>query len=690
VSRPRFIGLLLALTTLLVYLPATRDGFVIYDDGQYVTENRAVQNGLTWAGVEWAFTTGHASNWHPVTWLSHMLDCELFGLNAGAHHTVNVLFHAANTALLFVLLLRLTGAMWPAAFVAALFGWHPLHVESVAWVAERKDVLSTFFGLLTLLAYAGYARSRVEGRASRGRAEVRALAPRLWTLDYALALVCFGLGLMSKPMVVTLPFVMLLLDYWPLQRWSGVKGRESKDTAKPDTHHSSLATLILEKLPFFVLVAVSCIVTFQVQQHGAAIMTLEQRSLGVRFENALISYLEYLVKMIWPAHLAIFYPLPNHLSWIRAMAATAAALLGVISWIVWSRRRRYRWLLVGWLWYLGTLVPVIGLVQVGSAAMADRYTYFPLIGVFIAIAFGAREMISRFRSLKTPVAVAGGLALAGCVILTESQLRSWHDSESLFAHAIAVTGENPNALINYGVACELEGRWPEALAQYREAARLDPDNETAYFDLGNLLEKMGRPEEALPEQVKAVQLKPKLPDAHNTLGITLADLGRFDEAETQFQEAARLDLDYAWAPFEMGRMRLKQGRDHDALDEFNRALQIDPNNFQILAQTAHVLAADETPGVRDGRTACALATKANALTGGSQPYVLDVLGMAYAEAGDFDDAQRATRDALDVARAAQMKKIEPIQQRLELYQHHQPWHESFGATNLPPKEVPKN
>jgi tetratricopeptide (TPR) repeat protein len=678
-SRPRLIGLLLALITLLAYLPASRDGFVNYDDQDYVTENSVVQKGLTWTGIKWAFTTGHASNWHPLTWLSHMADCELFGLNAGAHHFVNVLFHTANVVLLLVLLLRLTDELWPAAFVAALFAWHPLHVESVAWISERKDVLSTFFALLTLLAYTRYAQCVTSDTYQVTRTN-STLSPvtRHPTRFYWLALLFFALGLMSKPMLVTLPFVMLLLDYWPLQRMASDQWQVSK-----------VLRLMPEKWPFFLLALISCAVTFLVQRHGEAVMTFQQFPLHLRVANALIAYERYLGKTFWPSGLAILYPLSNHLLWIRAMAATAIGLLGVISWLIWRIHRPYPYLLVGWLWFLGTLVPVIGLVQVGIAAMADRYTYFPLVGVFIAVAFGVRDLARRFQFSKAVVAAAAALTLAGCLVLTENQLRYWLDSESLFAHALAATkGNNPHAQVNYGVALEQKGHLVEALAQYREVGRIAPDNVEAHYDIGNLLDNSGQPEEALPELFQAVRLKPKLPSLHAALGTVLVELGRFDEAMSQFNEAARLDPAYPWAPFELGKLRLKQGRGTEAIDEFRAALRIDPDNYQILAYTAHVLAAIDNPDVRDGKTAFALAVKAKTLTGDTQPHVLDALGMADAELGHFDEAQAVTQKAIDVAQAVKMKKLEPFQQRLELYKNHQPWRESFLFTNAPTGTVP--
>ena len=651
-SRPRLIALLLALTTLLVYLPVTRCDFVNFDDQVYVTENPHVQAGLTWDSIQWAFINFHAANWHPLTWLSHMLDCELFGLNPAAHHFVNVMFHAANAVLLFALLLRLTGALWPAAFVAALFAWHPLHVESVAWISERKDVLSTFFALLALLSYTKFAKENCHR-------------------SFWLALLFFALGLMSKPMLVTLPFVMLLLDYWPLKRISFLS-----------TLDSQLSTAF-EKLPFFLLAAASCAVTYVAQRHGAAVMTLEQLSFDVRFENALIAYGRYLLDNIWPLNLAVLYPLPEHLHWIHAAAATATAVLFVISWLAWRARNSCTYFIIGWLWFLGTLVPVIGLVKVGSMALADRYTYFPLIGIFIIVAFGARDLVARFQILKKNFPAAAILILIACVTLTERQLQFWRDSETLFRRALAVTRDNGNAHINLGAALEMSGRQTEALAEYREAVRLADDNVNAHFDIANLLAKMGRTTDALPEYRRAIALDPNTANLHNGLGVALADLGKFSEATNEFAVAARLDAEDPWPHFETANVLLKIGRDTEAIEELRAALRMDPDNYQILTFTAHVLAADENSAVRDGTTAIVLAVKANNLTGGVQPLVLDALGMACAETGDFTNAQEVAQNAVNLATTLKLKNIGPMQQRIQLYKNRQPWRESFLATNNP-------
>jgi protein O-mannosyl-transferase len=656
-SRPRLIALLLALATLLVYLPVTHFGFLNYDDDDYVTNNQAVENGLTFAGIKWAFTTVHASNWHPLTWLSHMADCEFFGLNPGAHHFVNALFHAANGSLLFLLLFRLTGKIWPCAFVAGLFAWHPLHVESVAWIAERKDVLSTFFALLSLLSYTRFAKENCRR-------------------SFWFALIFFALGLMAKPMLVTLPFVMLLLDYWPMKR-----------IPFPSTLRSQLST-VLEKWPFFLLTAISCLVTFFAQRNGDAVVSLKNVSLHYRLENTALAYAGYLQKIFCPADLAVIYPMPDKI--LALNVASAVAVLIFISVAAWLWRKRAPYLSVGWLWFLGMLVPVIGIVQVGGAALADRYTYFPAVGIFLAVTFGAVALAERFQFQKIILSAAAILILGACLILTEKQLSYWRDSESLFAHALAITKDNDIAHVNLGVAFEQEGKPDEALIEYREAAKLAPTRYQIHNNLGNLLDTLGQPNAALAEYREAIRLDPQAPFLHDSLGIVLVELGKSDEAMNEFTNAAQLDPTYPWAHFQMAKALLKQGRDTDGIDQFREALRLDPENFQILAYTAHVLASIENPQVRDGKTALVLAIKANTLADGAQPYVLDALGMACAETGDFTNAIEVTQKALDLATAAKMKKLEPIQTRLELYKNRQPWRESFLATNAPPEISPKN
>lgn len=720
-TRPRFICLLLALTTLVVYLPVWHHAFLIFDDLDYVSNNSIVQAGLSWAGAKWAFTTWHSANWHPLTWLSHMLDCELFGQNAGAHLLVNVLFHMANTILLFLLLLRWTGALWPGAFVAALFAWHPLHVESIAWVAERKDVLSTFFGLLSLRAYGRHVQRPSKDQRCAAGANVSDRVPhsRLWTSDYSLALLFFALSLMAKPMLVTLPFVLLLLDFWPLQRISRTQRRGIGSTTTFNFQFSTLWHLAWEKWPFFLLTAGSCVMTFLAQSRGA-VVPLELYPFGLRAENAIVSYGRYLLKAAWPAHLAITYPLQHWPVW---QVALATAALASISLVAWSRRRESPYMLMGWLWFLGTLVPVIGVVQVGQQAMADRYTYLPLVGVFVALAYGVRDLVARFHFRTSRVSVAAGLVLGSFLVVTEHQLQYWQDTETLFGHALVVTKDDATAHLTLGAffeeqgrrdealnefrealrvnesvfvrtlsetkfslashlllatAFEQQGRRDEALEQYREALRVNHASAEAHNDLANLLDEMGRPDEALVHYREAVRLKPDAPLAHDNLGTLLIKLGQFDEAMRQYAEASRLQPDDPRTHYLMGKAWLRRGQSAEAITQFRDALRRDGNNFQTLTCLARVLASDENPRIRNGPEAVALAEQANALTDGRQPFVLDTLAMAYAETSRFVDAQQAVQKAVGIAVVAgERDSVSNMQRRLNLYQSGRPYREAF-------------
>jgi len=666
-SRPRLIALLLALGTLVVFLPAGSFPFINYDDDDYVANNHMVQGGLTPAGVKWAFTTGYANNWHPLTWLSHMTDCELFKLNAGAHHFVNVLFHAANAALLFVLLWRLTGKIWPAAFIAALFAWHPLHVESVAWVAERKDVLSAFFALFALLSYAKYVEF------------TQARSPKAG-VHFALSLLLFAAGLMSKPMLVTLPFVMLLLDWWPLQRLAGhqLPGEGLKTPGW---------RLVLEKWPFFLLTIFSCVITYQVQAKvfhgGAAVTSLKIVPLNFRLGNLPLAYVGYLGNFFWPAKLAVFYPLPNVLL-IPVVAADALVLLA-ISAAAWRWRKSRPYFAVGWLWFLGMLVPVSGLVMVGGASRADRYTYLPLIGIFIIVAFAAGEIAVRFPSARKFFCAMAAIVLIGCIFATEKQLAFWKDSETLFRHALATTADNDIARNNIGFALQQRGDLTGALEQYQAAARFNDQRDVTHNNLGSLLSRLGRHEESLAEYRKAIRLQPNDPVTHIGAGAALVALGQFDAALAEFAITEKLDPQYPWPHVETAQVYFKLGRDEEGVNEFRAALRLAPADYQILTDAAHYLAANENAAARDGQSALALALKANEISGRSQPMVFDVLGMACAETGNFTNAQICAENALTLATAAQMKSLEPLRQRLGLYKNKKPWRESFRATNAPAK-----
>jgi Tfp pilus assembly protein PilF len=653
--RPRFIALLLGLITLLVYLPATSFHFINFDDQDYVAGNPVVQNGLTWGGLKWAFDSAHASNWHPLTWLSHMADCDLFGLNPAGPHMVNVLFHAANTALLFILIFQLTKRLWPSAFIAALFAWHPLHVESVAWVAERKDVLSTFFALLTLLSYTHYVRQ------NRRR-------------DFWLALSFFVLALLSKPMPVTLPLVMLLLDYWPLNRVVG-RGVEVEGFGPQMIRPSSFIPLIWEKWPFFLLATLLCAVTLLAQH--TAVSSLVTVPFNCRLENVVTAYGGYLWKMIWPLHLAIFYPLEMPIAW--SLLAESMIILTGVSIIAWLERKDNPWLITGWLWFLVTLVPVIGLVQVGGQSMADRYSYFPLVGIFLAVTFSAEAVIERFSYLKTWFALVAILILGTCILMTENQLQYWHDSESLFRHSLAVK-DSTVAHASLGEALQEQNKNSEAMTQYIMAVRLDPEFDLAYSNLGQLFADEGKLELSAVYFREAVKWNPRLPFVHDNFGVVLVKLKQPDEAMKEFSVAAQLDPLTAKPHFLMGRLLLQRGQDVDAVAQLRKALELDPNNPEMLIYTASVLAADENQKVRNGADACVLAEKAIKLTNGQQPAAFDAVAMSNAESGRFGAAALFQMQAIKLAEAmGQDDDLAVMQQRLQLYQKNQPCRESFKA-----------
>ena len=474
-SGPLGICLLLVAVTLAVYWPVMRYDFINYDDPDYFTANTHVQTGLTLPNMVWAFSTRRTTNWHPLTWLSLMLDAELFGKGPVGPHFTNLLLHAANTVLLFLLLRRLTAANWRSALVAALFALHPLHVESVAWISERKDVLSTFLGLLTLLFYAGYAQgvtvdtcrvTRTESILSRVTCHVSRF--------YWLALLFFVLGLMSKPMLVTLPLVMLLLDWWPLGRMSRVEGRGSR-----------VRSLVLEKIPFFLLSAISCVVTFIAQQKGGSVISLVKISFAGRIENTFVSYARYLGKTFWPSHLAVLYPHPIH--WGAGLIVFSLVLvIGFSVAAVWFGRQ-HPYVPMGWFWFVGTLVPVIGLVQVGIQSMADRYTYLPLIGVFMVVVWGFDEARVKWRLPETLVLFLAGMFLLAGAWATRSQLSYWRDSETLFRHTLAVTENNYLAYNNLGTCLSEKGQLAEARDCFQKSLRIKPNNVDALCNMGSVL-----------------------------------------------------------------------------------------------------------------------------------------------------------------------------------------------------------
>jgi len=554
--RALWVSLALIAGCVAVYGAVWHHDFVYYDDPKYVTENPIVSAGLTSRGVAWALTTGTDANWFPLTWLSHMLDVQLYGMNAGGHHLTNVLLHIVSTLLLFGVLLWMTGAPGRSAFVAALFAVHPLHVESVAWVAERKDVLSTLFWMLTLWAYVWYVRQPRLGR-------------------YLLLLLLFALGLMTKPMLVTLPFVLLLLDVWPLKRVAMRRAGSDRSGFSASRDQRSLTQLVTEKLPLFGLAVLSSIVTFVVQRRGGAVGGLDAYPLTLRVGNALVAYVTYIGKMLWPTRLAAFYPYPRSLS--GALVVGAIAVLIGVSAVVIRAAPRYPYLLVGWLWYLGTLVPVIGLVQVGNQAMADRYTYVPLIGLFIITAWGIPDLLARWRYRRIALPTAGALVIAACAVVARGQVQHWRSTTALWTHALGVTDENDVAHNNLGLALARQGKAADAISHYTEALRIRPTYATARTNLGAALASQGKLDEAIANYTEVLRYKPEFAEAHTDLGAALADKGRIEEAIAQYTEAVRLKPDFAEAHANLGVALAGQGKLDEAISEYTEALRLKPS-----------------------------------------------------------------------------------------------------------------
>ncbi len=554
-----FACLFLVVATLATYGDLRTHHFINFDDNLYVTDNAPVQGGLTLTGLSWAFTTLHGGFWLPLTWLSFMVDSQLFGLHAEGFLLTNLLLHIASALLLFGWLLRTTRAPGPSFLVAALFALHPLHVESVAWVTERKDVLSTFFCLLTMWAYLWYAEHPGLGR-------------------YLLILVCFSLGLMAKPMLVTLPFVLLLLDYWPLGRWPQKSPGSAKNsgTPKPDPG-VPLGRLIWEKAPLLALVVIFIVLNLYAQREQAATdpIYLTILPLSVRLANALAAYVTYLVKMIYPSGLAVFYPNSRDAFplWQRLAAGPVLALISLLI-IRPTRRRPY--LLVGWLWYLGTLVPVIGLVA-GEQALADRFTYVPSIGLFIMAAYGMAELAARWRLSRFLLPVGAGVVLSAFMICTWVQVRYWRDSISLFEHTLKVTRGNPLIQYDLGFTLAAQGKLDQAMAHYAEALRLEPDFAGAHHNLGLALAAQGKIDQALAHYAEALRLNPEFALAHHNLGAALAAQGKLDQAMAQYSEALRLKPDFAQAHRSLGVALTMQGKLDQAVAQFAEALRLKPD-----------------------------------------------------------------------------------------------------------------
>jgi tetratricopeptide (TPR) repeat protein len=608
--------------TLALYWPVRHFSFLNYDDPDYVSANRHVQSGLNGSSLVWAFTTAHAGNWHPLTWVSHMLDWQIFGVDAGGHHFTNVVLHGLSSALLFLVLRRMTSLAWRSALVAALFAFHPLRVESVAWIAERKDVLSGFFFMLTLWFY---------GRFAETRSGVSTLPPFHASTRYALlALAAFALGLLSKPMLVTVPFLLLLLDYWPLRRF----------TFPLDRQWPIFKQLLVEKIPFVALSVVACVLTYRAQREGGAVAELTLIPFSLRLQNGLVSYALYLKKAIWPAGLAVYYPYAEPIATTFALAAVV--LLAVTAAALWCCRGRPH-VTVGWLWYLGTLVPVIGLVQVGLQAMADRYTYIPGIGLFIALVWTVAEVGQRSQTGRWLSVGMGVAAVVACLALSSIQLGYWQNSETLFRRALAVTGVNPMAQLNLGCALVEQQRFAEAAALFQDALRSRPGSARSHSNLGLALAMQGKTDQAILEYRAALELNSRAPQTHAILASALLSQGKRDEAIAEYQ--ATLGLDPEWLP--------------------------------ALNDLAWILATDPAAGRRDGTLAVNLAERLCRLTKFREPQFIGTLAAAYAEAGRFAEAQRTARTAAELADAANLQELAARNRQLaDGYQRGEPCREN--------------
>ena len=538
--------LLIILITLLVYGQVRKHDFIIWDDPLYVTGNFNVQAGFHCDSILWAFTTNHGANWHPLTWLSHMLDYQLYGLAPSGHHLTNLWWHLLNCLLLFRILQSMTKEIWPSFFVAMLFAIHPLHVESVAWVAERKDVMSAFFWLLTTWLYLRYIRTPV-------------------LKNYLPVTVSLGLGLMVKPMLVTLPFTLMLIDFWPLRRFQ--------------TRHSSIS-LLKEKIPLFVLVLISIILTLWAQSSGEAIVSLNLKPMPLRIENAIISYGTYLYKFFWPVGLSVFYPYADS-AFALWKLGFVSIILGGFSWFAWSSRHRFPYLLTGWLWFIGTLVPVIGIVQVGGQALADRYTYIPSIGFFIIIAWGIKDFLSLRTSYKRSLALAGMSTIIVLSILCYLQVQHWKDGITLFQHALSVQENNSLAHGCLGTTLIQQQNPEQAEKHLTRALELNPRYPEVLNDLGTILMDAGKYQEAIMHFSNAINLNPNYPEAHNNLALTFTYMNRFPEGIEHYKIAISLNPLFPKALNNLGAALAQIGRLEDAKAYFLQALIIQPNYDEV-------------------------------------------------------------------------------------------------------------
>jgi tetratricopeptide (TPR) repeat protein len=685
------ICLSLALVTLAVYWPVFRCDFNNGDDPSYVTQNPHVQSGLTLANLRWALFARHSNNWHPLTWISHMADCELYGLNPAGHHATNLMFHVANAVLIFLLLRRATGAQWRSAFVAALFALHPLHVESVAWVSERKDVLSTFFWALTIWAYVRYSE-------------------RPGLARYLLVSVLFVLGLMSKPMLVTLPCLLLLLDFWPLRRAMTipeiVEQHVDASGEARRTRAVSWKWLVLEKVPLLVLALVASAITLWAQ---SATVGAVKAPLWFRLLNALCALVQYMEKMVWPSGLAVLYPYPQNM--LLTPLLIAGIVVGGMSYLAVRQASKRPYLFTGWFWFVGTLTPVIGLVQVGIQSMADRYTYVPLIGLFIVIAWGGCELSERWRLWPGLPGFAAALAVAACVPVTVTQLAYWRNSVVLCEHTLQCTANNYMIEYALGMALSDRGQMDAACQHLEEAIRMAPAYAPPHCQLAQILSTQGKAEAAVASFREAIRCDPSLsmarqglvseliqqnklgdaaeelnawlwltPDnweAADTLGGVLTRMGRPSEALSHFNEAARINPTNALVRCHLAMTLNQLGRTREEISQYREALKIEPQTVEALNNLAWILAANPSPEIRDGNEAVRLSEQACRLTGYRIPELVGTLGVAYAETGRFEEAARMADQAAAMGAAAGKTVLaERAGKMAELFRGGKPFHDA--------------
>ena len=664
--RALYLCLLLVAITWLVFGQTIGHDFVNFDDHVYVYDNPLISRGLTVDGLVGAFSHSHARNWHPLTTISHMLDCQLYGLKAGGHHFTNVVLHSVGVLLLFALLRKMSGMLWRSAFVAALFAIHPLHVESVAWIAERKDVLSGVFFMLTLLAYLRYARGPSLGR-------------------YGMVSLLLAVGLMCKPMLVTVPFVLLLLDYWPLRRFAKrAPARVKSELINWLDRQPFPVPIVLEKIPLFGLSAVSCAATLLASKQ--AVGSIEKLPFMVRATNAVTSWTDYVWTMFWPARLAVFYPYPSGqlpqwevtLKFFFLLAVTATVIVA---------RKKCPYALVGWLWYLGMLVPVIGLVQVGEQSHADRYTYLPHVGLYLAVVWAVADLTRFWRSGRALIAIAAPAIIAALIWCAALQTSYWKNSEILWTRALAVTTNNDFAHNNLGFVLSQRGDLEKATSHFETALRIRSARTETHYNLGTALvqnnlatalAREGLADNAISHYEEALRLRPDYADAHYNLGQVLLQQGRTNEAIAQLQKTLEIEPNHADAHTSLGNALLQQGSLKEAITHYERALEIAPQDPDSRNNIAWVLATSSEASIRNGARAVNFAQEAVELSGGKEANFFRTLAAAYAESNRFSEAISVAKQGYEIASAQSKSALaEKIKDDVALYRNRTPLRRVF-------------